>query len=88
MIPQAIQEAYNLKDYVEADQYVYVLIKGALYGLKENGRIANEDIVDHLALHGYRESQLTPGLFFHETHDIHLPSLWMTLVLNTSTKHI
>ena len=41
-----------------------------MYGLKESGRIANEDIVDHLGAHGYHESKFTTGLFRHTDKDI------------------
>ena len=70
MIPENIQEACNLQNCVEPDKFVCVLMKGAPCGLKESGRVANEDTVDHPALHGHRESQITPGPFFHETHDV------------------
>merc|ERR1711884_368599 len=70
LIPLSIQLAYDLASKVDADGYVYVRIRGALYGLKESGRIANEDVVDLLSAHGYKESPLTPGLFTHETRDI------------------
>ena len=41
-----------------------------MYGLKESGCIANEDIVDHLTAHGYHESKFTIGLFKHTDRDI------------------
>ena len=41
-----------------------------MYGLKESGRIANEDIVNHLSAHGYHESKFTTGLFKQSTRDI------------------
>ena len=69
-IPQSIQDKYNLAPLVDPGGYVYVRIKGALYGLKESRRIANKDIVDHLASFGYHESKITPGLFKHKTRDI------------------
>ena len=68
--PKSIQDKYKLAPLVDPSDYVYVRIKGALYGLKESGRIANEDITDHLARHGYQESKVTPGLFKHYTRPI------------------
>jgi len=69
-IPISIQEKYELHKIVNSAGFVYAKIKGAWYGLKESGRIANEDLVDHLAKHGYHESTFTVGLFTHETRDI------------------
>ena len=69
-IPKSIQDKYNLEKFVDKTGYVYARINRALYGLKESGRIANEDIVDHLALHGYSESDITVGLFKHESRNI------------------
>ena len=45
-------------------------MKGALHGSKESGRIENEGVVDHPALHGCHESKTTAGLFKHDTRDI------------------
>jgi hypothetical protein len=69
-IPTSIQERYELHKIVDYTGFVYAKIKGAWYGLKESGRIANEDLVDHLIKHGYHESAFTVGLFKHETRDI------------------
>jgi hypothetical protein len=69
-IPKSIQEQYKLHKIVDYAGFVYAKIKGAWYGLKESGRIANEDLVDHLTKHGYHESAFTVGLFKHETRDI------------------
>ena len=69
-VPQSIQEQYQLQDIVDNAGYVYAKINKAMYGLKESGRIANEDIVDHLAMHVYHESQLTTGLFKHDSRPI------------------
>ena len=69
-IPKDFQEKYRLNSFVDHAGYVYAKINKALYGLKESGRIANEDIVDHLALHGYHESEYTCGLFKHHNRNI------------------
>ena len=66
----SIQNQYHLQTLVDSQGYVYAKIKKALYGLEESGRIAHEDMVDHLASFGYHESKLTKGLFMHETKDI------------------
>ena len=43
-IPKAIQTQYNVHDLVH-NNYVYARINMAWYGLKESGKIANDDIV-------------------------------------------
>ena len=69
-IPTSIQHQYQLQSLVDQHGYVYAKIKKALYGLKESRRIANEDMIDHLASFGYHESKFTKGLFKHDTRDI------------------
>ena len=69
-IPLSIQKEYELHKFVDEHGFVYARINKAWYGLKEAGRIANEDMVVHLKKHGYHESKFTPGLFTHETRDI------------------
>ena len=64
------QKQYYLGPKVDPAGYVYVRIKGALYRLKESGKIANKDIVDYLSSFGYHESTITPGLFKHATRNI------------------
>jgi hypothetical protein len=41
-----------------------------MYGLPQAGRLANNDLVDHLAQHGYHQSKTTPGLYQHVTRPI------------------
>ena len=50
--------------------YVYARILRAWYGLKEAGKIANDDIVALMAKHGYYKAKHTEGLFLHKTRDI------------------
>ena len=50
---------------MDANGSVYVRIKNAIYGLKEAGKLANNDLVKRLAEHGYRPAKLTVGLFKH-----------------------
>lgn len=56
--------------------YVYAKVKKAWYGLKQSGRIAHDDLEEHLAKKGYHKTR-TEGLFKHETRD-----LAFTLVVN------
>ena len=66
----SIQNQYHLQSLVDSQGYVHAKMKKALCGLKESGRIAHEDMIDHLATAGYFESKFTKGLFKHETRDI------------------
>ena len=68
LIPPKFYEQYGLDHYAEGD-YVYAPINKAWYGLKGSGKIAHDDIVAHMAKHGYKQAQ-TPGLFLHETRPI------------------
>ena len=70
IIPQEIINEYNVVKYVETDGYVYVEITGAMYGLSQSGRIANQDLRKHLAKYGYCPTKRTPGLCKHQTRPI------------------
>jgi hypothetical protein len=41
-----------------------------MYGLPQAGRLANNDLADHLAHNGYIQSTTTPGLYQHVTRPI------------------
>jgi hypothetical protein len=41
-----------------------------MYSLPQAGRIANDELVLHLAAHGYIQAEHTPGIFSHETRPI------------------
>ena len=47
LIPAEIIEHYGLDDKTY-NGYVYARIKRAWYGLKESGKIAHDDLVNHL----------------------------------------
>jgi len=68
-IPKDIFEFYNLQDLVH-NGYVYCEIRRGMYGLPQAGRIANDELVPHLAAHGYIQAEHTPGLFTHESRPI------------------
>jgi len=68
-IPHKIKVQYNLASLVH-NGYVYARIDKAWYGLKEAGKIANDDVISLLATHGYHQSKHTSGLFTHTTRDI------------------
>ena len=69
LIPQCIIDQYNLNDIAENGS-VYAKINKAWFGLKQSGKIAHDDLVEHLAKHGYIQAKNTDGLFVHGLHDI------------------
>ena len=66
LIPPNIIKHYNLEPLIH-NGHVYVKINKAIYGLKQSGKIANQDLIEHLGKSGYRPVPLTEGLFVHET---------------------
>ena len=68
-IPQEIIDEYNLLNKVDAQGYVYIKIVKGMYGLKQAGIIAHNELIKHLAPYGYAPVQHTPGLWKHETRD-------------------
>lgn len=70
-IPQEIIDTYNLKSYIaNTETKIYFEVMGALYGMKQAGYLANKDIEEHLANHGYTSRPTTPCLFKHKTDNI------------------
>ena len=69
LIPQRIIDHYNLGDIVE-NGFVYAKINKGWFGLKQSGKIAHNDLVQHLAKHGYVQAKNTDGLFVHGLRDI------------------
>ena len=45
-------------------------IIGAMYGLVQSGRIANQDLQKHLAKYDFYPTKRTPGLWKHRTRPI------------------
>jgi hypothetical protein len=70
MIPQEIIDEYNLQDIVDSDGWCYAEIRKAMYGLKESGFIANQELKIVLAKAGYAPTKFTPGLYTHKTRPI------------------
>eukprot|EP00804_Cyclotella_cryptica_P021147 CCRYP_001465-RA/>CCRYP_001465-RA protein AED:0.35 eAED:0.35 QI:0/0/0/1/0.5/0.33/3/0/629 len=66
-IPEEIITEYKLRDLVEPDDCVYIIIILGMYGLPHAGLIANELL----------ENKLVPGLWKHKWRPI-----WFTLVVN------
>ena len=66
IIPQLIIDAYNLVTLVEKQAWIYMRIEKGMYGLKQAGIIANQELVKHMAPFGYHPVQDTPGLWVHD----------------------
>ena len=66
-IPPRIMDYYNLWGLAH-NGYVYAKVNKAWYGLKQSGKIAHDDLVDHLAKAGYVKAK-TEGLFTHKTNN-------------------
>ena len=67
-IPPRIVEYYQLSQKTH-NGYVYAKINKAWYGLKQSGKIAHDDLVEHLAKIGYHKGK-TEGLFLHKEKDL------------------
>jgi hypothetical protein len=65
VIPDKIIVAYNLRDLVIADGWVYIAIHKGMYGLPQAGILANQLLEHRLAAKGYYQCQHTPGLWCH-----------------------
>ena len=66
-IPEAIAELYNL-DLSRGS--VLVAIHKGIYGLPHAGRLAHNELNEHLAKYGFQESTNTPCLYKHATRSI------------------
>ena len=63
--PQEIIDTYDLKALVEYKGWIYMRIEKGVYGLKQAGIIANQELVKHMAPFGYHPVSHTPGLWVH-----------------------
>jgi Reverse transcriptase (RNA-dependent DNA polymerase) len=68
-IPDDIFDKYELADKMH-NGHAYLQIKKGMYGLKQAGRLANDQLVTFLASYGYRPVEHTPGLWRHDTRPI------------------
>ena len=66
MFPDDVIEEYNLRDKVEPNGYVYIEVHKGMYGLPQAGLLADELIAERLAKHGYKQSDVTPGIWTHD----------------------
>jgi hypothetical protein len=49
-----------------SDGFIYIKIQKGMYGLKQAGILAQELLKKRLNKHGYRQSPLIPGLWWHD----------------------
>jgi hypothetical protein len=70
LLPDDVIAQYNLRDLQDANGFVYMEIRKGMYGLKQAGRIAYNELVTHLAKYGYVPSKTTQGLWHHKTRPI------------------
>jgi hypothetical protein len=64
LIPQEIIDQYHLLDLVY-NGYIYIKIRKGMLGLKQAGRIANNQLQKHLATFGYAPIPRTQSLYQH-----------------------
>ena len=69
IIPDGIIQQYNLKE-LSDNEWVYIEILKAMYGLKQVGKIAYDELVKHLKPFGYSPTKYTPGYWRHKTKPI------------------
>ena len=73
IFPDDVIEEYNLGDKVEPNGCVYIKVRKGVYGLSQAGLLTQELIVKQLAKHGYKQRNVTPGLWTHKWHPICSP---------------
>jgi hypothetical protein len=71
LIPQEIIVQYNLLPMV-SDGHVYIEVQKGMYGLSQDGILANELLACCLYIHGYHQTKFTLGLWRHVNHPIQL----------------
>ena len=69
LIPKEIMDLYNLHDLV-CDGFIYMEIRGGMYGLPQAGRLAHDELKTHLQPYGYKPVTYTPGLWVNEKRNI------------------
>jgi hypothetical protein len=69
-LPPEFVELYKLNDIADQNGTVYMRIQKGMYGLPQAGILAQKLLEQRLNAHGYRQSQITPGLWKHDTRPI------------------
>jgi hypothetical protein len=67
--PKEIIQKYNLNA-LAVDGWVYIEIRKGMYGLKQEGLMANQLLQTRLAPFGYYPARHTPGIWLHKTRPI------------------
>ena len=65
-IPLSLLEEHNLIQFI-SDEHILCRVDGTMYGHPVAGRLANADLVKHLAVHGYVQDANVPCMFAHVT---------------------
>ena len=68
--PEHIIQQYNLRKKPK-NGYVYVKIRRSIYGLPQEGALANKGLKENFTPHGYFEVTHTPGLWQNTTRPIY-----------------
>ena len=69
LFPPDIIKDYNLQSKVR-NNTVYGKVTKGMYGLPQAGKLAHDDLVQHLATGGYFPAKHTPGLFHNKSRSI------------------
>jgi hypothetical protein len=70
LLPEDVIEHYALRDKQDEKGFIYIEIRKGMYGLKQAGRIAYDELKTHLAKHGYESCKTTQGLWKHASRPI------------------
>jgi hypothetical protein len=69
-IPDKVIKEYKLREKAALDGSIYIIVKQGMYCLPQSGLLANKLLEKRLNKHGYRQSELVPGLCKHNTQPI------------------
>ena len=69
MVPQEFINEYNLQDKIHNGK-IYVQINKGMYGLPQAGKLAYDQLKNHLEKYGYTPCKRTTGLWKHHTRPI------------------
>jgi len=70
LLPPEVIHEYKLKDFADDKGYIYIQINKGMYGLKQAGAIAHNNLILRLRKHGYRPCKFTKGLWNHVSNSI------------------
>ena len=65
-MPNNIIEQYKLNEKLSPNGYVYIKIQKGMYGLTQEGSIAQQLLDKRLNARGYYQSKITPGFWTHK----------------------